>query len=185
MMKKIDANDHSFCTPETVFNQNYGSLCYFAFQLIGDTSIAKDLVQDAFVAYWSNKDKVATHPLAIKDYLYTAVRNACLNHIRRRKVLERYLNSRNVNDFTEEKIIHKIIESELIDRLYQAIDTLPEACAKVFKLGYLEGLSNSKIAETLNISVNTVRTQKQRGLKALKARLDFETFILFTVICCN
>lgn len=184
-MRNIDANDHSLITPEMVFNQNYGSLCYFSFQLIGDKSIAEDLVQDAFVAYWSNKGKVSDHPLAIKDYLYTAVRNSCLNLIRRKKVLERYLNSRTENDFSEEKIIHKIIESELIEKLYQAINTLPDGCKKVFKLGYLEGLSNTKIAETLNISINTVRAQKQRGLKALKTRLDYESFLILVAILIN
>ncbi|MFA4868811.1 MAG: RNA polymerase sigma-70 factor [Pedobacter sp.] len=184
-MRNIDASNHALITPETVFNQNYGSLCYFAFQLIADKSIAEDLVQDAFVAYWSNKENVSTHPLAIKDFLYTAVRNSCLNLIRRKKVLERYLNSRNETDFSEEKIVHKIIESELIEKLYQAINTLPDGCKKVFKLGYLEGLSNTKIAETLNISVNTVRAQKQRGLKALKTRLDYESLAIFIAVFFN
>ncbi|MNL56682.1 ECF RNA polymerase sigma factor SigW [compost metagenome] len=81
--------------------------------------------------------------------------------------------------------MHKIIESELIEKLYQAISTLPEGCKKVFKLGYLEGLSNTKIAETLNISVNTVRAQKQRGLKALKTRLDYESFAIFIAVFFN
>lgn len=184
-MRNIDASNYAIITPEAVFNQNYGSLCYFAFQLIADKSIAEDLVQDAFVAYWSNKENVSSHPLAIKDFLYTSVRNSCLNLIRRKKVLERYLNSRTETDFSEEKIVHKIIESELIEKLYQAINTLPDGCKKVFKLGYLEGLSNTKIAETLNISVNTVRAQKQRGLKALKTRLDYESFTIFIAIFIN
>jgi len=172
----------AFANAELVFRQYYGRLCYFAFKFLNDRTLAEDIAQDAFVAYWNNRMNVSDDPKAIKDYLYSAIKNSCLNISRRKKVMDKYLNSRSEEDFKEEKLIHTIIESEIIESLYLAINALPDSCRKVFRLGYLEGLSNAKIAEQLNISINTVRAQKQRGLKALRLKLDVETFIAFVIL---
>lgn len=161
---------------ENIFKEYYGRLCFYAFQFVKDRAIAEDVAQDAFVTYWKNRDIVSNSSSAIKDYLYTSVRNYCLNILRRQKVVDRYLASRSPDDYYEDKLLHTLIESEVIDSLYKAIDALPEACRKVFILGYVNGLSNSEIADELNISIHTVKTQKQRGLKTLRSKLDFETF---------
>lgn len=142
--------------------------------------MAEDVAQDAFMAFWKNRHSVANNDLAIKDYLYTSVRNSCLNLLRREKVISRYLNARSPEDYSEDVLLHGLIEAEVMDALHKAINSLPDACRKVFTLG-LEGLSNSKIAEQLNISIHTVKTQKQRGLKALRAKLDVETFSLLLI----
>lgn len=162
--------------PEYLFKAYYGRLCYYAFQFIKDRSMAEDVAQDAFVAYWKNRLSIAKHDTAIKDYLYTSVRNSCLNLLRREKVIGRYMDSRSPEDYSEDKLLHTLIEAEVIDALHKAINTLPDACRKVFTLGYLDGLSNSKIAEQLNISIHTVKTQKQRGLKVLRTKLDVKTW---------
>ena len=62
-----------------------------------------------------------------------------------------------------------MIEEELLGQLYRAIEELPTECARVFKLG-LEGLSNQEIADTLKVSIHTVKTQKQRAMTTLKNR---------------
>jgi RNA polymerase sigma-70 factor (ECF subfamily) len=51
---------------------------------------------------------------------------------------------------------------------------MPTSCQQVFRLGYLDGLSNLEITRELKISINTVKTQKQRGMKMLLKRLNPE-----------
>ena len=66
----------------------------------------------------------------------------------------------------------------MLGQLYRAIEELPTECARVFKLG-LEGLSNQEIADTLSVSIHTVKTQKQRAMSTLKQR--FGVGVIFVV----
>ena len=169
------------CKPEDVFKEYYGRLCYFVYQFVPDKTIAEDLVQDAFLAYWDSKSKFSDHPRAIKDFLYTAVRNSSLNYLKREKVRERYFFRRQEDDFENEKVLGAIIKAEAMANLHKAVFQLPESCRKVFLLAYFQGLSNPEIAQELNISVNTVRNHKSYGLKILRSNLDIETFMVFTL----
>ena len=168
--------------PEDVFKEYYGRLSYFAFQFVNDKSIAEDLVQDAFLAYWDCKKKVADHPQAIKDFLYSAVRNAALNLLKRKKVQERYFFLKNDQQFENEKVLENMIRAEAMANLHQAISQLPESCRKVFVLAYFQYLSNPEIAEELNISINTVRNHKHNGLKILRSHLNAEAFMVLMII---
>ncbi|MEJ5963581.1 RNA polymerase sigma-70 factor [Pedobacter immunditicola] len=168
--------------PEDVFKEYYGRLSYFAFQFVNDQSVAEDFVQDAFVAYWDSKKKVSDHPQAVKDFLYTAVRNSSLNFLKRKKVQERYFFLRNDEKFENQKVLETMIQAEAMANLHQAISQLPESCRKVFLLAYFQGLSNPEIAQELKISINTVRNHKYNGLKILRANLDVKTFMAFMVI---
>lgn len=173
----------NFLTTETLFKNYYKRLCHFAWQLIGDNILVEDLVQDAFISYWKNKHALAEHPDVIRNYLYTTVRHACYNVIRRKKVEERYSQLTSFEDWEDEKILSKILRAEVLNELENAVNTLPESCQKICRLGCLEGLSNLKVAESLGLSVNTIKTQKQRGIKLLRNRLNPELFILILIYC--
>lgn len=182
MKKDFYSLDLADDSPESIFREYYSRLSYFAFQFVNDKDVAEDLVQDAFLAYWDQKKKVADHPNAIKDFLYTSVKNAALNLLKRQKVVERYFSLRSEEVIEGERILESIIEAEVMANLHQAIARLPESCRNVFLLAYFEGLSNSKIAEKLSISINTVRNHKQNGLKVLRTQLNPETFIALLVL---
>ena len=83
----------------------------------------------------------------------------------------------------EEDVSEKIIRAEVVNELFKAIELLPAACREIFRLGYIEGLSNPKIAEVLDVSVNTVKTQKQRGIKILRNVLRPEAIFLLLLTC--
>ena len=58
---------------------------------------------------------------------------------------------------------------------------LPEECQKVFRMSYEEGKSVSEVAEILNISVHTVKSQRARAKKILQGKLQglYSFVILF------
>lgn len=165
-----------------VYESHYRNLCFFAYQLLGDREIAKDVVQDSFVAYWNQKGTISNNEKIVKSYLYSTVKFISLNNLRHKKVTERF--SMNSSDpyLEDEQITEKIMRAEVLRELYSALDMLPEGCKEVFRLGYFEGFSNSKIAEVLEISINTVKTQKQRGFKILRSVLKPEVFFLFSLV---
>ncbi len=163
---------------EILFKRYYSRLCHFAWQLLDDKSMSEDIVQNVFVAFIDSRPHISEEESAIKNFLYSAVRHACYNNIRHHKVEKRFFENNPMQEVEEQTVLHKIIRAEAMDEIYKALSELPEACQQIFRLGYLEGLSNPKIAKKLNISVNTVKTQKQRGLKVLKEKIKPELFVL-------
>ncbi|UIR56261.1 sigma-70 family RNA polymerase sigma factor [Sphingobacterium sp. SRCM116780] len=165
-----------------LFEQHYKSLCHFAWKLCGDIVEAEDLAQDAFIAYFKNKEHISSHEIAIKQFLYTSIKYAFLNVKRKEKVEEKYWSATPFSEQSVDSFELNIIHSEVLAEVHNIVNSLPIGCQVIFKMGYFEGLSNQEIAKELNISVNTVKTQKQRGLKIVKSKLHPEFlpfFLLF------
>ncbi|MDQ7949077.1 MAG: RNA polymerase sigma-70 factor [Pedobacter sp.] len=170
---------HTHTIPfEELFKHNYAKLCLFAMQYLKDDEAAKDAVQETFVGLWSKKEELKVEQAAITSYLYTSVRNVCLNKLRRQKLENGFLNDQEPNPVQEESGLNAMIRAEVVAELYQVMTTLPKNCQQIFRMGYLEGLKNPQIAAELGISINTVKTQKKRGLELVRAKLNPEFFIV-------
>lgn len=178
-MHKTDAIINSF---ELLFKNNYVKLCLYAKQFLKEEELAEDVVQEVFTNLWklNNIERVENIPEI--GLIYKSVKNACLNKLRRKKLEDNFLNHQDNNPFEDIETLNQIIRAEVITEIHQIIATLPPNCQVIFKMGYLDGLKNPQIAEELGISVNTVKTQKQRGLKMIVSRLSNEHFsLLFTL----
>lgn len=158
-----------------LFKEHYAKLCHFSFQLTGNQSASEDIVQEAFIKFWAQRDKIAGTPAMVRNYLYTIVRNGSLNSVRHDKVVQQYLSQQDPLA-VEEDITRKLIRSEVLGKIYAAIAGLPPACSEIFRLGYLEGLKNQEIADHLGLSINTIKTQKKRALQLL--RMHFAMLLL-------
>ncbi|AIM38726.1 RNA polymerase sigma factor [Sphingobacterium sp. SG20118] len=157
-----------------LFEEHYGSLCHFAWKLCGDLTQSEDFVQDAFISYFNNQEHVSVNQVAIKNYLYTSVRYAFLNSKRKEKVVEKYWLATPFNESSQDSFELNIIHSEVVAEVHRIVESMPPGCQVVFRMGYFEGLSNQEISKELNISVNTVKTQKQRGMKLVMQKMNPE-----------
>ena len=135
-------------------------------RITGDTEIAKDLLQEAFIKAF-RKIESLEEPKAFGGWLKRIVINAGLEYTRR--------------NHTYFDTIEKIEESEsdevnenLIDdtMLHAAIKNLPDGCRTVLTLHLLEGMKHSEIAEELSISESTSKTQYRHAKKLLKEKLQ-------------
>ena len=172
-------SDHTFI--KELFDEYYVRLVHFSFQFIGDRDEAEDIVQDAFIKFWDYSTSIADNGLAIKSFLYTSVKNASLNVLRHNKVAEQHIQLQDRNPI-EDSVIHAIVKSEVLSEIYKAVESLPASCQQISRLGYFEGKKNHEIAEELGISINTVKTQKQRALKLLRLRLSPEVLSLLILL---
>lgn len=179
---KLSSQVKAYCSFEELFRNNYSKLCYFALQFLGDKDAVKDIVQDVFVTYWNKREEILASESAISAFLYAAVKNACLNNLRRQKLENGFLNQQEPEPVEEAVVLNLMIRSEVLGELHKVIATLPNGCQKIFRMGYLEGLKNPQIAEKLGVSINTVKTQKKRGMELLKLRLNPNYFSLLMVI---
>ncbi len=73
--------------------------------------------------------------------------------------------------FSSPEVLETIISTEMLAAMEAAVAALPEGCAAVLRKSYVEGLSNAEIATALQISIHTVKSQKQRALSLLRDRL--------------
>jgi RNA polymerase sigma-70 factor (family 1) len=167
---------------EALFNEFYDRLVYFSFQFVYDKDQARDIVQDAFINYWNHRETVFANKAAIKNFLYSTVRNASLNHIRHSKIVEGYIQLHNTIEPEEAPIIDAIISAEVVAEIHAAIQSLPESYRQVSVLSYLEGKKNQEIADELEMSINTVKKQKQRALQLLRMKMVPEMYVLLIAI---
>lgn len=98
--------------------------------------------------------------------------------IRHEKVVEVYLNRQDSSPVDDVQVINLMIRSEVLGEIYRALSTLPPQCQRISKMSFLDGMKNLEIAQELNISVNTVKTQKQRALQLLRLKINPELFLL-------
>lgn len=169
---------------EKFFKQYYRILCHYAWQYLKDVEASKDLVQDVFVAFHQSRVilELENNETYLKNYLFLAVRNACFNALKKKKVEKKYWEEKDFEEESEHTIELNIIRSEVLGAVYAAIETLPESCQMIFKKTYIEGFSNAEVAIELNLSINTIKTQKQRGIKAIKSKLPPDFLALFILL---
>lgn len=164
------------------FKKHYKVLCYFAWEMVKDTEVAEDLVQDAFIAYLNNKSKISSDPMAVRSFLYSTIRNAVYNLNRKSKTVQKYIGRQSLNEIDPIDYEHKIIRAEFMGEVARIVEGLPDSCQHIFKLSYLDGLSNQEIADHLAISVNTIKTQKQRALRVLRQKIHPQYFFLVLLL---
>lgn len=150
---------------EQIYHQYYKPLYIYALKFVAE-QIAQDIVQDIFVTIWNTPPVLRT---SLKSYLFTAVRNACLDYIKGMKVKENYINQRLLQLQLDEIAYYQteetsILEEEQLNLIYTTIEELPEKCKEIFKLSYFNNMKSNEIAQKLDLSVRTVQNQLYKGL---------------------
>lgn len=155
-----------------IYNAYYPTLYSFVKKFIPEREDAEDITADIFVKLWrmhANFDNIKN----IEAFLYITARNACLDFLRqlkRRNEKQKELLYVLLQE-PAEGILPEDIKAEVLAAILQEIEKLPRSCRNVFKMAYLEGLSNSEIAESLRINNQSVRNHKQRAVKLLRLAL--------------
>lgn len=163
--QQIAQGDHR--AYETLFREHYRPLCAFAIQYVKSSDDAEEIVQDLFVKIWQDRQKVNITS-SIKAYLFTAVRNRCLNALgksKRNQALNEEMVVADQNEVDEDEVALRNA------KIHAAIEELPEMRRKVFKMSRFEGLKYKEIAEQLGISIKTVENQMGNALKTLRSEL--------------
>lgn len=165
---------------KVIFDKFYFPLCLFAHNFVKDSSIIDDLVQESFVRLWQYAENF-NHISAVKSFLYLCVKNSCINHIKHRSIEEK--NNETIF-LTQEQLDPDnpdYFEDELYARLYEVIHDLPNQSRRIILLS-LAGKSNIEIADSLNISLNTVKTLKRRSYLTLRDQLGSIRWILIFIM---
>lgn len=156
---------------EEIFRAWYAPLCAYAFGFMANRDATEEVVQEVMFKLWVNREKT-TFTASPKAYLFGAVRNACLNELAHRKVVEKHRMAQEEKGFAASAETDPLIASELEKRIQQAINALPSERKKIFILSRYESLTYAEIAQQLGISVKTVENQMSKALKTLREELS-------------
>jgi RNA polymerase sigma-70 factor (sigma-E family) len=143
------------------------SLLRTAYLLTGDRHTAEDLVQTALAKLYLSWDRVQRREL-VDGYVRRILVNE-QNSLWRRAFKRREVVSDEVPETRAPAERHDDGETAA---LWAFVQTLPRKQRAVIVLRYYEDLSEAEIAETLGISVGTVKSQASRALAALRSRVQ-------------
>ena len=115
---------------------------------------------------------------AIRSYLYSMVRNKCINRLNKKNIVNpcsiMEIKQIIANEFEEAPIeVHK--RRIVYEQVMNVVDTFPTRMKEIFKLKFLENYKHNEIADELGISVNTVKSQLRR------AKSKIEQFITLLI----
>lgn len=165
---------------ELLFKLYHMQLCNFARIYVKSYDNADEIVQDTFIKIWEIRSTLDPNQ-SIKAFLFRCVHNNCINYIKKAKVSgrlsEAYINEMQyrmqiLEQDTPDSYFDKLAEEDLENRIQKAIDELPQQCKEIFLLNRFSEMSYKEIAEKLQISVNTVKTQLSRAMGKIREGMN-------------
>jgi RNA polymerase sigma-70 factor (sigma-E family) len=155
-----------------LFDEHYGALCRLAYVILGDHALSEEVVMEAFVRTFSGWNRLRDASRA-DFYLRRAVINISRSGIRR-KIVERRAKS----VLSARPEVHPDPDaSETSDLLWTAVRELPERQRACVVLRYYEDLPDREIAEILDCSVGTVKSQLSKARAKLALAIGSESEI--------
>lgn len=160
---------------ERFFKENHRLLFLYALKFVSGHDVANDIVQDAFMKLWEQRDAIVIKT-SVKAYLYRMVHNLCLNHIEQQKlraghheVIYEELVQKELEFFNGEK---SLLQKENFEKLYKAIEQLPSDYKEIVVMSRLQELKAKEISEKLHLPVRTVETRIYRAINRLRNMLQ-------------
>jgi len=162
-----------------LYDCHYVLLCKVAFAFLKDDYLAQTVVEDLIVNLYEKRETLDITS-SVRTYLARSVRNQCLNYLQT-KYEQNVVNFSELNDSddwlssisatNDDCPDDALLETELAQKIHQAIRQLPDECRKVFEKSRFEEKQYKDIAVEMNISVNTVKYHIKNALAHLRKAL--------------
>ncbi|MCW3786422.1 sigma-70 family RNA polymerase sigma factor [Plebeiibacterium sediminum] len=153
---------------QKIYSEMYITLKYFAIRILKSEEIAEDVIQDMWLKIWTKKPSFENKP-QLKSYLYQALRNTALNHIRQSNTQNLFIDQVLISEL-EENMYDEMIEFETLALINNALDQLSNSAKRVYE-EKLNGKKYKEIAKDLDISINTVKTHITNSNQFLRKKL--------------
>ena len=163
-----------------LFDRYYKPLVVFADDLLHDLPEAEDTVLEQFVKLWEKELYEHIHPNALSTFLFTIVKNACMNQITKKGLPTEQLDLPHYAIAQEESYL---LDETVIETVLAAVRKLPEKTQQVVQSVMCQGLSYQETADELEVSINTVKTLLKAGMRELRSELEeYKKMFLFFML---
>lgn len=136
-------------------------------RLLGSREDAEDALQEAFVVAFHRIDGFE-YKSTFGAWLKRIVVNHCIDQLRKNK-LDIEDDEKHLEQLEEEQMTNTETEVQLsVERIQKALQLLPEGGRVIFSLYLMEGYDHKEIAQILNISESTSKSQYMRAKRKVK-----------------
>jgi RNA polymerase sigma-70 factor (ECF subfamily) len=156
---------------ELLYSRYVRSIFGLALRRLRDRQRAEDAVQETFAAVWRSAASYRPERGPAAPWLYAVARNAVVDRLRARvepasEVPEMISAELGPSDRAEASFVAW--------RIHRALEELPEKEREVVELAYWSEMSQSEVANYLNIPLGTVKTRTRSALSRLAGLLEGE-----------
>jgi RNA polymerase sigma-70 factor, ECF subfamily len=154
--------------PVAELYRRYGKRLYrFGIKHLGNEGLAEEMVQETFVRLWRTAGRFDADKASVGTYLYVLARSAAAD-IAKRPSSRPLTSAEELQEPAQSDEVDQILNSMIVR---EALDSLSAGQAEVIRLAQEEGLTQSQIAQRLNLPLGTVKTRTFHGMRALRVTL--------------
>jgi RNA polymerase sigma-70 factor (sigma-E family) len=150
------------------YRAHYRSLLGLAALLLDDTASCEDVVQEAFIRVHSARGRVREADKTLA-YLRQTVVNLSRSALRRRIIGLKLLSKPMPDMASAEEGAYEQLER---DQLIRSMRGLQRRQREVLVLRYFVDMTEAQVAETLGISIGSVKAYGSRGIAALRIAME-------------
>jgi RNA polymerase sigma-70 factor, ECF subfamily len=169
LLRRIAARDHAAF--EELHGRYRRAVFGLALRRLGDRGRAEDATQEVFTAVWRSARSYDAQRGSGSAWLFTVARNGIINTLRRRPEL--VAEAPDLPD-SEASPPEQTEAAWVSWRVHRALEELPGQERPLIELAYWSGLSQSEIAEFLQVPLGTVKTRTRSALARLADALEGE-----------
>jgi RNA polymerase sigma-70 factor (ECF subfamily) len=183
LLRRMGAGDQEAF--RTIYQRCQGPIYRFALHMTGNTFLAEDVTQEVFMTLIQERARFDPSRGTLSAYLFGMGRNLLLRRLDREQVYVPFLehgrengggNGERKNGAHAVLVMppNDILRSETIDRVRQAVSSLPPSYREAVVLCDLEEMSYDEAARVMGCAVGTVRSRLHRARALLTEKLrDF------------
>jgi RNA polymerase sigma-70 factor, ECF subfamily len=162
------------------FSELYDMYCTtmraIAIGILSDAAEADDVLQEVFIRIWERAGQYDSAQGSPASWLFSSMRNACLNRVRSRKrghaVLERAARETVLTPESAGSAYDWLVTTERAGSVRRALLELPDEQRVPMELAYLKGLTYDEVARVLCQPLGSVKSRLRRGMARLKISLS-------------
>lgn len=160
LIKKAISNNRE--AQKQLFEQYSPKMLGVCRQYVKDLHHAEDLLLQGFLKVFTNLHKFK-HEGSFEGWIRRIMVNTCISYLRKKNRIDLSNEDYVFNDSATESL-----ENTTVEDIQKLIDQLPEGYKMVFNLFAIEGYKHSEIAQQLNISESTSKSQLFKARKMLQ-----------------
>lgn len=152
-----------------LYNAYAGNMLVVCLRYVQNQAEAEDILQEGFIKVFQNLDKFRAES-TLGSWIKRIMINTAINQIRSQKHFQEMDDVQEYKNqvFDNQSSIEAIHFQELIEMIQE----LPKGCRTVFNLFAVEGFKHHEIAQMLNITKGTSKSQYSRAKAILQGMLS-------------
>ncbi len=137
-----------------------------------DNATAEELVQETMLTVWRKASMFEESRGSLASWVYTIARNLRIDRLRKEKVWQELSEEQYQKSSPDEPADETVAKNQMIRVIRGALKLLPTEQREIIEYSYLKGMSQSEIAEALNLPIGTVKSRMRLAYQKVRASVE-------------